>query len=233
MKMIHQMISVITKQLKSSKECGFTFVELIIVLAIIAGVVVFGLNILGGSSTKNLKSTGMQLFKIINYVYNEASLTGSYYRIVFDLDKQRYFVEYSSTPFYVIREEDEVEQIRIKNEEKFSGNEDEDEEEEVESLAAAVGDFSESDDDLLEIFELPENIKFADIQIFHQAERASSGRVYLYFFPKGYTEFAVIHLSDMDEEDFLSLVVNPLTAAVDIFDELVEYDEALESLKGK
>lgn len=212
-----------------SNKHGFTLVEIMIVLAIIAGVVAFGLNVLGGASSKNMKDTGLRLYKIINYVYNQASLTGSYYRIVFDLDEQKYFAEYSDTPFYVIRADDEVEQIRLKNEEDLNTDEDE----EVESSAAATGNFSEADDDLLEIFELPENIKFADVQIFHQAERTTSGKVYLYFFPKGYTEFAVIHLSDIDEENFLSLVVNPLTANVDISAEYVEYDDALESLQGK
>ena len=230
MKKIHQMTSAITKQpKKSKKQTGFTLVELIIVLAIIAGVVIFGFNVLVGSSTKNMKSTGLHLFKIINYVYNEASLTGSYYRIVFDLDKQKYFVEYSDTPFYVIQDDDAVEQIRIKNEEKPDVGQDE----EVESAASAKGNFTESDDDLLEIFELPENIKFADVQVSHQKEKATSGKAYLYFFPKGYTEFAVIHISDVDEENFLSLIVNPLTANVDISPEYVDYDDALENLNGK
>lgn len=232
MKMIHQMTFVTTKQpTKSRNASGFTLVEIMIVLAIIAGVVAFGLNFLGGTSTSNMKDAGLRLYKIINYVYNQASLTGSYYRIVFDLDKQKYFVEYSDTPFYVIRADDEVEQIRIKNEEDLKT--DDGEEEEVESTAAAAGNFSEVDDDMLEIFELPENIKFADVQIFHQAESATSGRGYLYFFPKGYTEFAVIHISDIDEENFLSLVVNPLTANVDISAEYIEYDDALASLQGK
>jgi general secretion pathway protein H len=49
----------------------------------------------------------------------------------------------------------------------------------------------------------------------------TSGRAYLYFFPLGQTEPAIITLSDQKGESFYSLVVHPITGRVRIYSEEV------------
>src|SRR5262249_7679548 len=51
--------------------------------------------------------------------------------------------------------------------------------------------------------------KLFDIYTPRQREPYTSGKAYLYFFPDGHTERAVIRINDGDE--FYSLIVHPLT----------------------
>lgn len=53
-----------------------------------------------------------------------------------------------------------------------------------------------------------------DVYTPRQREPYTSGRAYLYFFPDGHTERALIHLRD--GEDWYSLIVHPLTGRVEI-----------------
>jgi len=211
---------------KFGNDKAFTLIEILIVLGIIAGMMAFAVSVVGTSSGSAMRQSSREMMRMIKYVYNQAALTSEYYRIVFDLSEQKYFVEYSAEPFYIVLEDDEKEAIRIKNEE----DQDEPDEDETPSQAAALGNFAEFEDDLLEIHNLPSNIKIADIFVSHHKEKIEEGKVYLYFFPKGYTEFAVIHLSDEDGEDFMTLVVNPLTGRVDVRTDYVEHEELLEGL---
>jgi general secretion pathway protein H len=50
----------------------------------------------------------------------------------------------------------------------------------------------------------------------------TSGRAYLYFFPLGQTEPAIITLSDPKDESFYSLVVHPITGRVRIYSEEIQ-----------
>jgi hypothetical protein len=61
----------------------------------------------------------------------------------------------------------------------------------------------------------------------------TSGRAYLYFFPLGQTEPAIITLTDMNGQSVYSLVVHPITGRVKIYNQAVEppasrdrYDDA-------
>lgn len=199
---------------------AFTLVEMMIVLGIIGGVMAFGVAVIGGGSAGRIKEASSQILRLVKYAYNQAAFTGSYYRIVFDLEEQTFFAEYSDEPFYVVKEGDEKEAIRLKNEER--------QHEESVTVAQMLGNFAEAEDDLLQIYKLPENIKISDVYVMHQSEAVSEGRAYLYFFPRGMTEFSVIHLSDAAEKKFLTLVVNPLTGGIDVYAGYLEHEEILE-----
>lgn len=213
--------------------------EIMIVLAIIGSLLVMGVNLMGSGSTNNMRKVSGELVGLIHYVYNQAALKNEYYRITFDMNEQKYFVEYSDQPFYVVRDDDETEAIRIHNEEKDKDQNDSTEEDTSDSSnnaaqAAALGAFAESEDDLLQIFTLPDNIKFRDVYVMHQKDKLEEGKTYLYFFPRGTTEFAVIHLSDLEGDDSMTLVVNPLTAKVDVIPEYKDYEDILkEQEEGK
>ncbi|MCP5464600.1 MAG: type II secretion system protein [Deltaproteobacteria bacterium] len=223
---------------------GFTLLEVLISLGIIAGAYLLVLSSLGGSGNE-LRRTAQHMIQIIRYSYEQAALNYSYYRLVFDFEEQKYFVEFSSEPFFIVKEDDKAELIRKENEERNQEDDlgfdstvtnDEDEViyvEEEAAEAAGQGNFEESEDDFLEIFELPENIQIRDIYVAHQNAPLSEGKAYLYFFPRGQTEFTVIHLSDEDGENILALVVNPLTASVQVFDKEQDYEELLEAQENE
>jgi hypothetical protein len=52
-------------------------------------------------------------------------------------------------------------------------------------------------------------------------DEVTSGRAYIYFFPMGQTEPAIVHLSDAKGETFYSIVVHPITGRVKIYDQYV------------
>jgi general secretion pathway protein H len=56
--------------------------------------------------------------------------------------------------------------------------------------------------------------RLADVYTPRQREPYTSGRAYLYFFPDGHTERALIHLRDGN--DWYSLIVHPLTGRVEV-----------------
>ncbi|MFH1810867.1 MAG: prepilin-type N-terminal cleavage/methylation domain-containing protein [Pseudomonadota bacterium] len=83
--------------------------------------------------------------------------------------------------------------------------------------------FSPVDDDTGKPQKLEGDVRFHRVWIEHQKEGFLKGSAELYFFPTGYTERAIIALSD-DEygERTLTITVNPLTARTAITAEAVE-----------
>lgn len=208
---------------------GFTLVEMLIVLALIAGMMAFGVSVIG-SSTNDMRDTSRNIVRIIKYIYNLAAVSSDYYRLVIDLDEQKYFVQISPEPFFVIKEGDEIEAMRIKNEMKNNKDNDvtADEDEVQKQQANEVGAFVESEDELLEIFEVPKAIKIKSVFVLHQLEAVEEGKAYVYFFPKGLTEFAVIQIGDStDDENVMTLIINPLTGRTEVREEEVDYEELL------
>ena len=67
---------------------------------------------------------------------------------------------------------------------------------------------------------LPPRIRFRDAWTFHQG-KVASGRAFVQFFPVGRAERTVIHLAD-EEQNVLTLVLNPATGVVQVLDRYVE-----------
>jgi general secretion pathway protein H len=67
---------------------------------------------------------------------------------------------------------------------------------------------------------LPDGVSFESIWIQHQAERYVAGDAYLYFFPQGSTEHAIVALKHND--DVISIESNPLTGRVVLSDGKLE-----------
>jgi hypothetical protein len=62
----------------------------------------------------------------------------------------------------------------------------------------------------------------ADLFTPRLAEPLDVGQGYIYFFPLGMTEAAIVHLTDKKRESFYSLVVHPLTGRVQIKNSYIE-----------
>ena len=79
-----------------SNNQGFTLIELSIVLFIIALAVTLTLPLLGKVGDADLHSAGRRLAGTIKYLYNEAVLGKTTYRLIFDLDHSTYRAELQS-----------------------------------------------------------------------------------------------------------------------------------------
>ena len=66
------------------------------------------------------------------------------------------------------------------------------------------------------------NTEVMDVFTPRMADPITKGRAYIYFFPLGQTEPAIVHLSDPTEQTIYSLVVHPVTGRVRIVNSYVQ-----------
>jgi general secretion pathway protein H len=213
---------------RTSRSGGFSLIEIMVVIAIVGlalGASVYGFRAVAKSE---LRSTSSKLAGAIRYCFDRAITTGSYYRIVLDLDGNKYWAEKSDDRMYLNAGKEaspgKGQAFDVQAEEK---KRDEDEAKLLE-MATSVGGTAITIDPppkpkraKFQTFKdttLPQ-IKLAKVRLFdvftpRQREPYLKGRAYLYFFPDGHTERAIVRLNDGD--DFYSLVVHPLTGRVEV-----------------
>jgi hypothetical protein len=73
-------------------------------------------------------------------------------------------------------------------------------------------------------------VRLFDVYTPRQREAYKTGKAYLYFFPDGHTERAILHLADGD--DFYTLMVSPLTGKVEVKVGRIEADRDFDT-KGQ
>jgi len=213
---------------RASSEAGFTLLEVLIVVAIVA--LMSGLAAAGFRSvTKSqLRADAAQLSGAMRYLFDRASTTGKMYRLVLDLDNQKYFAETSDDRFFMPGEPESELQIQKRLERE---KQEDDEAKKKADLASSSGDdtakympqefrprraqFAAFKDTSLKPVTLKKS-KLALVFTPRLTDPVTKGRAYIYFFPLGQTEAADIQISDTAGESFFSLIVHPITGRVRI-----------------
>jgi general secretion pathway protein H len=213
---------------------GFTLIEIIVVMVIvglISGMAIHGLRSLTKS---DLRASTAHLSGAIRYLFDRASTTGKYHRLVIDVDQGRYWAEVSDDRFFIPRDpETETSQKKLAELEAQLDEKDRQRKE----MAEASGDV-----DTTKVMALdfrPKRPRFAafkgtalkpvtmkntrvvDVFTPRVADLVTHGRAYIYFFPLGQTEPAIVHLSDPKGETTYSLVIHPITGRVRVYNEYV------------
>ncbi len=184
--------------LKSPK--GFTLVEILIVLAIFAGIAAMGIPALFKKSD-NIKKVARQLTSLTKEVRNRAKLKNSTYRIVFDMtaEPHRYWVEFmqGSKPIpanlYESKKDNEAEGSRARS-------------------------FQKDTSLMKKERELPNGLTFASIETINTKTPISEGLAYVHYFPEGFVEAAVIQVTNKNNLTW-SFVISPLTGQCEIIEE--------------
>jgi prepilin-type N-terminal cleavage/methylation domain-containing protein len=83
-------------------------------------------------------------------------------------------------------------------------------EEELED-AAAIG------------YNLPEDIKLLDVE-YPDKQRISAGRADIYFYKKGYSDKAIIHIENSDNE-VLSFLIEPFLSRARLYNKYLEFED--------
>lgn len=197
---------------------GMTLVEILIVLGLIALLTGGAMAGLGQFTGARVRQSATTITGAVNVAYARASATSRVVRIAFDLDKGTYWLEEADIAAFVQRPDPD------KLSRTSSAAEDEASEEMKRVLSgpkiakpafkpvnewgiaastAAKGPKS-----------LPDGAKFASVQTTHDVAPKTEGKAYLYFWPGGQTERAVIEIGrvkDDVEAERLSVLVSPLT----------------------
>lgn len=209
---------------------GVTLIEIMVVIAIVgivAGGTVYGFRAIGKSE---LRSSASKLAGAIRYCFDRSVTTGAYYRLVLDLDDNKYWAERSEERMYLTRNKEETKGKGQAFDEKAAQAKQAEEDKKYDELLANQGGVAATIDPPPR----PKRAKFetfkdatakavqlkravlVDVLTPRQPEPYSKGRAYLYFFPDGHTENALVRLSDRAGESWYSLVVHPLTGRVEV-----------------
>jgi len=197
---------------------GFTLVEILVVVALIAvlgGAVVSGSGLLGGN---RLRAASGLVVSAVRLAGTRANGTGHPVRLVFDLDAKKLILEETSDRMLRVKETDD----QRESEGAAAGAEPATEIERasteyadsiVKGPRAPRARFQPipigSDADPAGR-DLGLGVSYREVQTEHDHRPRKEGRAYLYFWPGGGTERAVVQLM-RGEDDVLSVTVNPLT----------------------
>lgn len=208
------------------RRTGFSLIEIMIVLVMVG--VAMGAAVMSISSVDRTtaKANATRLGAAIRYTYDRAVTTGGYYRLVLDLTANKYWAEKSDERFYLVRDkeespgkgrapDEEAKERRLKEEEDRAKLQ-------LSGLAKQLqpppqprrARFQAFQDSTMPKVEI-KGARLRDIVTMRQREPYTEGRSYLYFFPDGHTERAVIHIEDK-HGDVYTLQVHPLTGRVDV-----------------
>ena len=215
---------------------GFTLIEVMIALVIVALITVVSVRGLRSFAKTDLRATATRMAGSIRYLFDRASTTGRVHRLVLDFDNGKYWAEVSDDQF-ILEAGKETEESRKKQAEKLA--KEEELKREAAEKEASFGSsqiptrympkpftpkrakFDAFRETAVKPIALKSGVVMADIYTPRLLKPLAEGKGYVYFFPMGMTEAAVIHLSD-GKETFYSLIVHPLTGRVTVKNSYVE-----------
>lgn len=199
----------ISPRMTSTK--GFTLLELMVVVAIIALMTVTVMPSVGSYFQISLNSAARDLASIIKESYNSTIMTGRVHRIVFDLKENNYWVE--SSPTFVLLDTKESKE-RDERRKKNKKNSDE----------ASDSPFSLEKTITRKKMSLPNTVTYEDVMTQQSADPINQGLAYAHFFAHGLTEQTLIHLQDTSNHK-LTLVIQPVIGQTDIYERHMSREE--------
>jgi general secretion pathway protein H len=210
---------------------GFTMVELLLaifLMAILSGVIVSSSSMMSGN---RLRSAAGLMVTAVRLAITRTNVTGHSVRLTFDLDEQRLMMEESA---------DRMLRSKDKDKEDLAAGADPATEAEKEASKYAEGivkgpraprakfratPIGSDDTNVEKGRELGRSIHYRLVQTEHDSKPRTKGRAYLYFWPGGGTERAVIQLQRGDGDEVLSVLVSPLTGRAKIQRGKVDFTE--------
>jgi general secretion pathway protein H len=217
--------------MRARHDKGLTLLEILVVTAIMGALMSAALVSARNIGRSSLRSQAFQMSAAIRYCYDRAVTTNGYYRLVLDFDNNKYWAERSDERVLLGRQKEkspgkgvalDVDALEKERDGKVA-----EEEAEMRSRGQGLGialeppprakraKFASFTDAAIQPVVL-KRARLMDAYTPRQQEPYKKGKAYLYFFPDGHTERALIHLADQDGEQFFTLRVSPLTGQVTV-----------------
>lgn len=167
-----------------------------------------------------LKRDAYVLASNIGAIHTRAITKNAYFRMVFNLDEHTYTTELADTRFFIGQgKEEDDKPLWLPKDKKATQAGQVQFVEDAEGPAMHYAAASEVKDALLKKMEFKRGIKLAGVMTTHQKDVRESGKAYLYFFPNGFMEKAVIFVTDGTRT--FSLETQPLTGRVRVYNERI------------
>ena len=104
---------------------GFTLIEVMVALMVVALIASIGVKGFRAVTKSDLRATTAHLSGAIRYLFDRASITGKYHRLVIDLTEGKYWAEVSDDRFYAPNEAETPADRRKREEDEATADEDE------------------------------------------------------------------------------------------------------------
>lgn len=225
---------------KSQRQngAGFTLIELLIVIAIIAVVATLGAASISNSMRSKTRQLTWRVTTMVKYLYNSSITENKTNRLVLDFESNSYWAESTFDKFLLDKasalndkrsdvKKEEVKKAVEETEGETGGEEAKaGEDEENSYIEPQEASFGAVESIVIETKQIPKGISIKDVWTEHDLEPVTQGRAYIYFFPSGVAERAIINFKDDSNEDKqFSVSVEPFTGDVDIEPEYRRLEE--------
>jgi general secretion pathway protein H len=217
---------------------GFTLIEVSVALLLAALLIGLGLPAIQSVTASQLRASAGQVVGMTREAYARAALTGRPHRLVFDLEEETFRLEEASSHFALeLEKSSQLTEAELKaradgtaapggarSRSLLRSESDLDEQERLKRQLSQGPQWSAVDDDLGKGYRLPSDCAFERVWVSHQAEAFTRGEAYLHFWPGGYTQNAIIRLTDDPENArrVISVKVNGLTGRAQVMDRALE-----------
>jgi general secretion pathway protein H len=201
------------RRLPSRANRGFTLIEVILVVAIIAVVVTGATFGLGAISRTRLRSSAFRVMSAARFAYSRSLTQGTTTRLRFDLEKNTMAIEETYTPVTLATNEqlesDEGQAVdpwdlaRTRLQEPLNPV----------TPTSPFQPISNTSGKVLDRYSakpVGDGISVHALITPHESDTRTDGEGSVYFFPGGVTEHAVIQLSDSSDTVY-SIEIHPLT----------------------
>jgi general secretion pathway protein H len=193
-------------------RAGFTLIEIMVVIGIIAAVLAIGAPRLLGTAN-SMRASIRKLAVLTREIRNVARLTNSTGRLVIQMDEEKghsYWVETASGNALLLTAEQERELERLTELQR-----------EEQGPKAA---FKPDSRLVRSPISLPRGLFFGSVELGAKDTTLTEGKAYIHFFPAGLSEEAAIYITDRKTLNW-TITIHPLTGRAEVLERKVSLKE--------
>jgi general secretion pathway protein H len=176
---------------------GFTLVELIIAVALMAVLTAAAIPAVAAVTGANARSAAGELAGAARYLFDVSSLRHEPCRLVLDLDERAWWAECTKDRTAAARDAAGADPGLAEDDDRLAGRVPDDVDVEARRVLARAK-WAQFSDSIAKKRGLPGGAAFRDVRAEHLREPATRGRAYVYFWPQGRAEEASIVVADGD-----------------------------------